>query len=126
MPKLRKSIGTPLLGGGSRWALASAEAMTDEEDARLHAAALADPDNPPLTEEQMSRMVPAHLVKNRGGRPRIPRRKLQITARLDPDVLDFLRSGGPGWQTRMNDILRRAMKRAEPAVRLLLLPDGRC
>ena len=93
-------------------ARALADAMTDEEDARLTAAALADPDNPPLTEEEMSRMVPAVLAKNRGGRPRIPVHKLQITARLDPDVLEFLRSGGPGWQTRMNDILRRAMKRA--------------
>ena len=32
-------------------ALKSIEAMTDEEDAELTAAALSDPDNPPLTEE---------------------------------------------------------------------------
>ena len=32
--------------------------------------------------------------------------KVSITLRLDPDVLDALRATGPGWQTRINDLLR--------------------
>jgi uncharacterized protein (DUF4415 family) len=35
--------------------------------------------------------------------------KRQVTARLDADVLAWLKSGGQGYQTRMNAILRRAM-----------------
>ena len=35
--------------------------------------------------------------------------KQQITARLDADVLHWLKSKGKGYQTRMNAILRAAM-----------------
>lgn len=35
--------------------------------------------------------------------------KKQITARLDADVLAWLKAGGKGYQSRMNAILRRAM-----------------
>lgn len=33
----------------------------------------------------------------------------QITARLDADVLAWLKAGGKGYQSRMNAILRQAM-----------------
>jgi uncharacterized protein (DUF4415 family) len=36
--------------------------------------------------------------------------KKQITMRVDADVLDYFRSTGKGWQTRMNAALRKAMK----------------
>lgn len=36
--------------------------------------------------------------------------KQQITARLDADVLAWLKAGGSGYQTRMNAILRHAMQ----------------
>jgi len=35
---------------------------TDEEDAAIHAAALSDPDNPPLTDADFARMRPAREV----------------------------------------------------------------
>lgn len=35
--------------------------------------------------------------------------KQQVTARLDADVLAWLKAGGQGYQTRMNGILRKAM-----------------
>lgn len=34
--------------------------------------------------------------------------KRQVTLRLDPDVIEKFRAGGPGWQGRMNEALRRA------------------
>ena len=34
--------------------------------------------------------------------------KRQVTLRLDPDVLDRFREGGPGWQGRINAALRKA------------------
>lgn len=36
----------------------------------------------------------------------VPPRKKQLTLRLDTDVLDWLKSQGRGYQTRINAILR--------------------
>jgi hypothetical protein len=36
--------------------------LTDEEDSEITAAALTDPDNPPWTDEQLSRAVPAYVL----------------------------------------------------------------
>lgn len=41
--------------------------------------------------------------------------KRQITARVDADVLDWLRSYGRGYQSRINAILRREMLAAHKA-----------
>lgn len=38
-----------------------------------------------------------------------PEAKKQITLRLDPDIIDFFKAGGPGYQTRMNAVLRSFM-----------------
>ena len=55
---------------------------------------------PELTDAQLAEMQrPQHF------RPV----KKQITARLDADVLAWLKAGGKGYQTRMNAILRQAM-----------------
>lgn len=42
-----------------------------------------------------------------------PEKKVMISVRLDADVLEFLRSQGPGYQSRMNAILRSYMKSHE-------------
>ena len=36
--------------------------------------------------------------------------KKPISLRLDPDVLDFFKGEGPGYQTRINAVLRRYME----------------
>ena len=43
----------------------------------------------------------------RRGRPRSENPKLPVTIRLDRDLVDWFKRGGEGWQTRMNDELRR-------------------
>ncbi len=45
-------------------------------------------------------------VKVSVGRPRIPAPKVSTTLRLDADILESFRKGGPGWQTRINEALR--------------------
>jgi uncharacterized protein (DUF4415 family) len=55
---------------------------------------------PRLTEEQLS-----NLVRPRGGK-----RKVAVSVRLDPQVLDWLRSKGEGRLTRINDILSNLME----------------
>jgi uncharacterized protein (DUF4415 family) len=42
------------------------------------------------------------------GRPKSAAPKVSTTLRLDPDVLDSFRAGGPGWQSRINAALRKA------------------
>lgn len=44
----------------------------------------------------------------RRGRPPKEASKKPVTIRLDPDLLEHLKASGPGWQTRVNDILRKA------------------
>ena len=38
----------------------------------------------------------------------VPGTKEQVTLRIDQDVLEHFREGGPGWQDRINDALRKA------------------
>lgn len=37
---------------------------------------------------------------------RMPKRKKSISLRLDPDVLDWFKHGGRGYQTRINAVLQ--------------------
>jgi uncharacterized protein (DUF4415 family) len=53
-----------------------------------------------LTKEQLASMV----------RLRDVRRKVPVSVRLDPQVLDWLRSKGEGHLTRINDILSNLME----------------
>lgn len=76
---------------------------TPEEDAAITAAALADADNPPLTDEELARMRPMR------GRPKLARPKVALTMRVDAEVMDALKNSGPGWQTRVNSLLRDAL-----------------
>jgi len=57
-------------------------------------------DIPEMTEEQWK-----HARRGNFYRPR----KRQITARVDADVLDWLKAQGKGYQSRINAILRREM-----------------
>jgi len=69
-----------------------------------------DPDDAPeLTADMLKRaeVFEGNTFVRRGrGRPLADVRKEQINVRLDPDVLERLRASGPGWQTRINEMLR--------------------
>lgn len=39
-----------------------------------------------------------------------PGKKTQITIRLDPDLVDFFKRSGRGYQSRINNVLRRYME----------------
>ena len=38
----------------------------------------------------------------------VPGIKEQVSLRIDQDVLEFFQEGGPGWQERINEALRKA------------------
>jgi uncharacterized protein (DUF4415 family) len=44
------------------------------------------------------------------GRPKSVAPKEAMSLRLDPEVIAHFRRGGRGWQTRINDVLRKAAK----------------
>ena len=52
----------------------------------------------------------AHLDAARVGRPKSERPKQPVNLRLDADVLAHFRAGGPGWQSRINAVLRKAAR----------------
>jgi uncharacterized protein (DUF4415 family) len=75
-------------------------------------------ENPEWTERDFVKARPAAEVlppeviaqfKNKGGRPRIENPKEAVKLRIDADVLAKFRESGPGWQTRINGILRAAL-----------------
>jgi uncharacterized protein (DUF4415 family) len=76
---------------------------TFEEDQVIIKGANADPDAKPLTDEQMGQMVPLKALR---GRPRLANRKKLVSIRYSPEVLDYFRSSGAGWQSRMDAVLR--------------------
>ena len=81
---------------------------TDTENAAITAAALSDPDNLPLTNDELAQF------KRLPGRPRAESPKVFTGIRLDADVVDAFRASGKGWQTRMNDALRDWLKTHSP------------
>jgi uncharacterized protein (DUF4415 family) len=89
-----------------RFTTATLPPLTASQQAHLvRVAALPDGhinvgDMPELTDTQLAEMKPATLY-----RPI----KQQITARVDADVLAWLKSQGKGYQSRINAILRREM-----------------
>lgn len=38
----------------------------------------------------------------------VPGVREQVTLRIDQDVLEYFQEGGPGWQDRINAVLRKA------------------
>ena len=65
-----------------------------------------DPDNPAWTED----MLGAPVLK-RGRGPQASPTKVLTSIRLDADVLAFFKSQGDGYQSRINETLRRALDR---------------
>ena len=65
-----------------------------------------DPDNPPWTESMLGKPV----LRRGRGKQQAPT-KVSTTIRLDADVLAWFRATGPGYQTRINEVLRASIER---------------
>ena len=76
---------------------------TDAEEAAINAGIAHDPDTYELSDSEFKQL--------RRGRPLGSGKKVQITLRLDSDIVEAFKAGGAGWQTRLNDELKRSMKR---------------
>ena len=69
-------------------------------------AKVADPDNPAWTEDMLGSPV---LKRGRG--PQASPTKVLTSIRLDADVLEYFKSQGEGYQSRINDALRKEVRR---------------
>jgi uncharacterized protein (DUF4415 family) len=74
-----------------------------EEDQLITAAAESDPDALPLTDDQMNAMVPMSVVR---GRPKLANKKQLVSIRYSPEVIDYFKASGAGWQARMDSVLK--------------------
>jgi len=72
------------------------------EDKAITAAARSDPDAQPLTPTQLQAMVPLRALR---GRPKSENKKLLVSVRYSPEVIEFFKSTGDGWQSRMDGVL---------------------
>lgn len=75
-----------------------------------------DEDNPEWTEEDFKRAKPAHEMlppeilaafpRTRGAQAAA--KKVPVSIRLSPQVVDYFKSQGPGWQSRIDEVLKKA------------------
>jgi uncharacterized protein (DUF4415 family) len=84
------------------------------EEARIQAGIAADPDNPEWTARDFARAKPfaqalPALARSRGvrGAQKMPT-KVAVSLRLTREVVERFKAGGPGWQTRMDEALKKA------------------
>ena len=127
MPKLKPTHISPApakvdLTKGQIEELAATDMTFDEvevkygEDVAIRVGAARDPDNHELTAQDFAQMRPAievvpHIVeeyRRTRGRQKAPT-KVHINLRLDADIVSHLRASGKGWQTRLNDTLRKVV-----------------
>ncbi len=89
------------------------------EEAAIHAGIAADPDtwDFDISKARPAREVLPDLVERyereqaelRKRGPQKAPTKEHISLRLDADLVEYFRSSGRGWQTRLNAMLRRAV-----------------
>jgi len=95
----------------------STRPLTDAEEAEIQAMIASDPDNPEMTEEELKELRPfrevfpelAASIDRKLGRPKAEAPKKAISLRLDQEVIDRFKATGDGWQSRMNEALRKAV-----------------
>jgi uncharacterized protein (DUF4415 family) len=91
--------------------------ISDAEEARIQKMIASDSDAPEMTPEQAAKAKPfaeafptlaETMRKNVGGRPRLASPKVPVSIRLDQDVIAKFKATGPGWQSRINEVLRKS------------------
>jgi uncharacterized protein (DUF4415 family) len=92
-----------------------ARALSDSAEARIQAGIAADPDNPEWTPQDFRRAKPfakafPALLEGRLGRgPQKAPTKVAVSLRLTREVVEHFKAGGPGWQTRIDKALKKAV-----------------
>jgi uncharacterized protein (DUF4415 family) len=90
--------------------------LTDAEEAEIQRMISSDPDNPELTDEQITGLRPfaevlpalAESARRGPGRPKLDKTLEPVTLRLDPAVVEHFRAQGADWRNRMAQVLAKA------------------
>lgn len=85
---------------------------TAAEDAAIAAGMAQDPDTLEITAAVAATLQPLR----RPGRPPLEQPKVPMTMRVDADVLAAIKASGTGWQTRVNQVLREAVRKGKLAI----------
>jgi len=91
-----------------------ARALSDAAEARIQTGIAADPDNPEWTAQDFrhakpfSKAFPVLAESRRGRGPQKEPTKVAVSLRLTREVVERFKAGGPGWQTRMDQALKKA------------------
>ena len=78
---------------------------TAAEDRKIIAAAKLDPDAKPLTKAQLAKVVPLRSVTGLRGRPKLENKKVLLSVRYSPQVVEYFKSTDDGWQSQMDRVL---------------------
>ena len=78
------------------------------EDKAITAAAKSDPDAQPLTPDQLKAMIPLKAVR---GHPKSENTKQLVSVRYSHEVIEYFKSTGDGWQSRMDGVLLKYVAR---------------
>ncbi len=76
---------------------------TLNEDKAITIAANNDPDALPLTTKQLQAMISHRSLR---GRPKLKDKKLLVSIRYSPAVVEYFKATGEGWQTRIDTVLQ--------------------
>lgn len=75
-----------------------------------------DEDNPKWSDDDFENAISSDefeaktgIKLPRRGRPKAEIKKVHTGLRLDADVIEYFKKDGQGWQTRINDTLRKAV-----------------
>lgn len=88
--------------------------LSDADEARIQTGIAVDVSNPEWTSEDFRRAKPfaeefPALAESRRGRgPQKEATKVAVSLRLTREVVERFKAGGPGWQTRMDEALKKA------------------
>ncbi len=71
-------------------------------------------DSPPLTDDTLAKMVPVKethpQIPSRVRGAQIAPKKVPVSIRLSPQVIEFFKAKGRKWQTRIDEALLEYMK----------------
>jgi uncharacterized protein (DUF4415 family) len=98
---------TPAKTNGTDWERVKREAA---QDAHITHAATDGPYDPNDAAAVSAYWKEATIKRGRG-RPVVPVKRPTLNMRVDPDVLEAFKATGPGWQTRINALLKDAIHR---------------
>jgi uncharacterized protein (DUF4415 family) len=90
--------------------------LTDAEETEIQRQIAEDPDDFEATDEQLAQLRPLAEVlpdlyasiQRARGRPVTGKARQVVSLRLDPEVISKFKATGPGWQARINEILKKA------------------